>query len=157
MFRAWLVLLTAIFSPAVVAQLDDRFADFIRAEDPEVLGYWYSHDDACPWEKGEVTNLIEGIIKRSRIKPEPALGLTNGFYLNIDLACLEASIRARSIGYMFEASVMYGDYPMLYEREYGALQVFPNDNPEYGFNNLRSYIEDAVTDFIEVNFLSSED
>ena len=134
------------------AQIFDGLKKFITAEDPETLHYWYNHGSDCPWTEAEAKNVIEGVIKRSRIKTEHGTGGPNKVYLNTTAGCL-----ASSRGYAANFDVMFGDYDLatgalLYEYEYGGLLTTPSK--QFGLDSLKTFIENAVTDFVEVNFLS---
>ena len=52
--------------------------------------------------------------------------------------------------------IMFGDYgargSLLYEKSYGGILTM--SSKQFGLDSLKSSVEDAVTDFIEVNFLS---
>jgi len=98
--------------------------------------------------------LIEGVIKRSRIKTAKGLGGPNGFYLNVILSCMTLGSGSQETGYTVHRQIMYGDYPLLYEKDYGGNSLGALTDKQYFLNLLKGGIENAVTDFVEVNFLS---
>ena len=138
------------------AQVNGYLKAFITAEDPETLEYWYDHTADCTWTEVEAKNVIEGVIKRSRIKTEHGAGGPNRVFLNITARCLEITTR----GHTAYLDVRFGEYnsvrgSLLYEKSYGNLLTTPSK--QFGLNELKTYIENAVTDFVEVNFLSETD
>jgi len=135
------------------AQVNGYLKAFITAEDPETLQYWYSHSPDCPWTEAEAENVIEGVINRSRIKTEHGTGGPNRVYLNSIASCLGVN----TMGHTAFLDVRFGEYnsvkgSLLYEESYGGLLTTPSK--QYGLNQLKTFIENAVTDFVEVNFLS---
>ena len=142
------------FIPTIAnAQLGDLFRAFITADDPETLHYWYRHYSDCPWTEAEAENVIEGVIKRSRIKTAHDLGGPNKVYLNTTARCLGTSAGGHAVNF----DVKFGDYDsatgsLLFEYSYGGLLTTPSK--QFGLDSLKIYIENAVTDFVEVNFLS---
>ena len=149
------LILTILLSclPAIAnAQLSDSLKAFITADDPETLEYWYTHNNECPWTEAEAENVIEGVIKRSRIKTEHGTGGPNKVYLNNVASCLETN----SGGHAVFLNIKFGEYgargSLLYEKSYGGILTMPSK--QFGLDSLKIFIEDAVTDFVEVNFLS---
>ena len=134
------------------AQVSDSLKAFITADDPNTLEYWYTHDSECPWAEEEAKSVIEGVIKRSRIKTEHGTGGPNNVYLNNIARCLEANVG----GHVAFFNIMFGDYgargSLLFEKPYGGILTMPSK--QFGLESLKSLVEGAVTDFVEVNFLS---
>jgi len=137
------------------AQLDPRFVEVITVSDRDNLDYWYSHSEPCPWSEDEAVSLIEGVIKRSRIKPSRSINLLNEVYLDVGVVCVDITVGGGGIvaGRSIYARVMFGDYPMLYDRDYGSLWVMPSDDSDVALMKIRGAVEQAITDFVEVNFL----
>jgi len=130
------------------AQVSFKVKTFITATDPETLHYWYTHGSECPWTEAEAENVIEGVIKRSRIKTEHNLGGPNKFYLNTTALCLGTSAGGHAVNF----DVKFATGSLLFEHSYGS--VLMTSSKQFGLNQLKTYIENAVTDFVEVNFLS---
>ena len=139
------------FSVIANAQLSDSFVNFLKVNDPNLLEYYYSHSDECPWTEPEAKQIIEGVIKRSRIRTAHGLGFGNDLYLNIDANCLRLT---NGSGYAVVFNVVDGSFPMLYENPYGGLLASGSNAKSYSLNTFKTMIENAVTDFVEVNFLS---
>jgi len=143
------------FSTIANAQISGNLKAFFKVEDPNTLNYWYSHYDDCPWGEVEAEREIEGVIKRSRLRTEHSVSGSNNLYLNVDVLCLSLeSIAGNPIGYSVNFEIMYGDYPMLYEVRYGNLLSVGLDGKQSRLDSLKQFVEKAVTDFVEVNFLS---
>jgi hypothetical protein len=98
--------------------------------------------------------VIEGVIKRSRIKTELGVGGPNSLYLNVYVFCTKMTTD-RDLGYAVDIDITYGDTPVLFDKLYGSLLVGNMDDKQYFLNYLQKYTEEAVTDFVEVNFLSN--
>ena len=60
----------------------------------------------------------------------------------------------RDTGYAVNLDVMYGSNPFLFEHYYGGIYSGSLDDKAYFLENLKSVVESAITDFVEVNFLS---
>jgi hypothetical protein len=152
-----LLILLLFVSTTATAQLSDQFKKWITAEDPETLEYWYTHDFDCPWSKAEAEEVIAGVIKRSRIKTSHGTGGVNRFYLNTVVQCLESmSVGGDLRGYSVNFEIYYGNFPVLYEKPYGGLLSMGKEDKNFALESLKSYIEAAVTDFVEVNFLMDD-
>ena len=139
------------FSVGANAQLDENFKNFLKVTDPNELPYWYSHQDECPWTEPEAEQIIEGVIKRSRIRTRHSINEVSGIYLNVKTICMDVG---DNLGYATFFQIEYGAYPMLYEKSYGGLLTGGSDSKSYFLDRLQTSIEDAITDFVEVNFLS---
>lgn len=131
-------------------QLPPRYKAFLKVTDPNELPYWYSHDDKCPWTEPEAKQIIEGVIKRSRIRTRHDIGGVNDIYLDNKVFCLDLD---NNRGYAVHFNIGYGDYPMLYEWAYGGL-LTGGTSKFFFLDSLQTMIENAITDFVEVNFLS---
>ena len=154
-------LLTAItllcFSVGADAQLTDRFKAFLKVTDPNELQYLYTHQSPdCPFTSQEAANVIEGVIKRSRIRTALGIGRNNAIYLNIESSCIEDNTTSgRVLGYSVFFDINFGDGVMLYAKPYGnLLGGGVSSSRQFFLNSLQDYVENAVTDFVEVNFLS---
>jgi hypothetical protein len=140
------------FSVGANAQLIDEFKAFLKVTDPNVLEYYYVHDETeCLWAGSEARQIIEGVIKRSRIRTSEGIGGVNEIYLSVYVNCMALS---DNFGYAAYFNVKYGDYPLLYDRPYGGMLVGGINDKSRVLDSLQSMIGDAITDFVEVNFLS---
>ncbi|MFN3237682.1 MAG: hypothetical protein ACE37D_11570 [Pseudomonadales bacterium] len=130
------------------------FREFIEKDDPDTLDYWYTHGEACPWSESEGTEVITGVLKRSRVLPTQGLGKANGVYLFAKSTCLEL---AHEFGFAVNFYVVFGEVgdkgSIVYDKDYGGLGSGAPDDKRFFLDSLRSSVEAAVTDFIEVNFL----
>lgn len=97
--------------------------------------------------------MIEGVIKRSRITPGRGLASINDFYLDTSPHCFDLSKTADLEGHVVHFEVMYGDYPLFYDKSYGTMG---SGSKEFLLNAFKSFLEDAITDFLEVNFLMDD-
>lgn len=149
---AFAVLLFCSSTVAGAQQLSEQIAAFIKAEDPNALEYWYEQSPDCPWTDREAKNVIEGVIKRSRIKTAEGLGGPNRFNLDVKIRCMIISTGAS--GYVVDRRVMFGASPYLFANNYGAIAVGARSDKQYFLGLLKEDIEIAVTEFVEVNFLS---
>lgn len=150
MKRLFFAILLVCFSSTLNAQVNEGLAIFIKADDPNTLEYFYVHDDTCPWSAEAAENVIEGVIKRSRINTREGLGGPNNFHLNVGVTCIENE----GLGHAANLRIHYADLPVFHFWAYGSLIMFGADSKQYALDRLKNYIELAVTDFVEVNFLS---
>jgi hypothetical protein len=61
----------------------------LKVTDPNELEYLYAQRGSdCPFTPQEAKNVIEGVIKRSRIRTAEGIGGNNDLYLNIEAICL---------------------------------------------------------------------
>jgi len=94
--------------------------------------------------------VIEGVIKRSRIRTGQGLSYTDP-YLDVKTSCLTAFG-----GYAIYMQIRFAKGFVLWDSNFGGIMTAPEDDSgkQYLLNNLRDSLEEAITDFVEVNFLS---
>lgn len=154
----FVTLMFTISLAAFGAELNPRLIDYIKANDPNKLTYFYSQTPDCPWEVSEAESTIEGVIKRSRIQPLDYSDYNpNDLYLNVISRCLEVkNVSGTPTGMIHEVVIHFGNYPLLFDKNYGSIFVAGTDGRAYLLNQMKELVEGATTDFVEVNFLSND-
>ena len=155
MNRLTLAALLLCLSGAANTQIPNSLRAFIKADDPNTLEYYYADNTDCPWTEQEAQSVIEGVIKRSRINTAHGLGGPNNFYLSVVSSCLATGSSSMDTGYSVYHEIMFGDFPFLHQKRYGNILSGAMNNNQFYLNALKMYVENAITDFVEVNFLSN--
>ena len=124
--------------------------DAYKVDNPNELAYYLTYDAECPGDANDVTETIEGVFVRSRIKPlRDDIFDVNTTYLNIIVSCL----RLDDNNPVFSVDISFGRYspspPILYDRDYGSTGIGGED---FLFETIKEDIEGAITAFIKVNF-----
>ena len=146
--RSFFVLLIFFFTSASVsaAELRPWYKEILQKDNPNSLGYYAHVAGSCALNKAELDKVVEGVFIRSRIKPADSFG--GPLYLYIRINCLP-SFRA------FAVTINFGRFlphpPILYDRTYGTVGTSDND-PNFILNVTKSFVEDAITDYISANF-----
>ena len=141
------------FAVGVNGQVPDALSAFIKVTEPDNFRYFYKQTTECPFTEQEAVNVVEGVVKRSRIRPYKMI-LPTSLHLNLSTVCIWNLVGDRVAGYSVMFNIRYGDYPMLIEPDYGGLRIGSRDDKEFFLNSFTRYVENAITDFVEVNFLS---
>lgn len=142
------------FSVGANAQPTNSELAFLKVDDPNVLEYSYNYTPSCPFTPAEATQIIEGVIIRSRIRTSLGLGGVNDIYLDVSARCLLIGSDTIDTGYVINWNISYGDYPLIQNFDYGNLVTGGLDGKPFFLQRLQTYTENAITDFVEVNFLS---
>jgi hypothetical protein len=121
--------------------------DLKRAK-PDELALGLILDDDCGESQDEFLALAESVLTQSRIKPLSASTSPDGFHLKVVVDCIErktwfvvtANFLALSNGNLARRG---SDYSV-----YGTL----GGDPAFLKSNFRQTVEDAITDYLKVNF-----
>lgn len=138
------------FSVAVNAQIieTEQVFNFLKVDDPTTLNYNYFHMSDCPFTEMQANNIIESVIERYRITPVNTSSLDD-LYLKVYPFCV--SVR----GYVaYDYGIGFGRGFLEYSQGYLTAGSMPEDRNVYALNELRAGIEEAIEDFVTVNFLS---
>lgn len=122
----------------------------LESPTPNQLAYWASAGDDCPMTSDEVAEIVDGVFIRSRIKPlRDEIFSEGSLYLNVTVSCLTSD----SSIHIFDSNVIFGVYnpqpPILYEYQYGK---YGTGDASFIRSSMQTSVENAVTDYIRVNF-----
>lgn len=123
----------------------------IKVKDPGKLVVLVYSESTCPLTADEIYEITDGVLIRSRIKPIHYISEEHelGLYLDISLKC----IKKNSDFYTFVSDVYFadssGDVNVLYDYSFGN---YGNAPKEFIKQEVKSYIEDAVTQYVKANF-----
>jgi hypothetical protein len=133
---------------AISAEEPDWFKLAIKSPNPNDLAYYANADEDCPINSSAISNIVEGVFTRSRIKPSSRFYEKNRVYLNVLLDCLERG----DAHPVFVFTIQFGKYkpvPILFDRPYS---VFGIGDKESMSQALKTKTEDAITDYLKINF-----
>ena len=123
-----------------------------KKDNPEGLHFFAVANDDCFVSNEVLEETVEGVLIRSRIKPlrdfEPPPMLT----LTVKLNCMSSENSTQLFAYNIQYLLPIG--LMVSDNEYGA---FGSANKETILNSLKGNIEQAITDYIKVNFIDKKD
>jgi hypothetical protein len=144
------ITLMAVMSTSFSRELPEWLALGLKSPTPNQLAYWVDIASDCEITEDEAISLVDGVLIRSRIKPlSQSLGREASLYLNIRLYCLPVESRNP----IFQIAINFARWtpypPILYENTYRNLGY---GDKEFVSQALKETIEDAITDFIKVNF-----
>lgn len=131
------------------AELSEWYKSAIKSPTPDELAYFISTSSDCPVTKQEISEDVEGVLIRSRIKPIAYAFENNRLYLNIVVDCMK--LESNNPMYVVEAG--FGKYnpkpAIMFDKSYGSYGIGPKKNI---INTYKRMTEDAVTDYIKSNF-----
>jgi len=146
------LLLTALLlisQSASSAELLEWYKSAIKSPTPDELSYYIGLNPDCPVTEQEVSEHVEGVLIRSRIKPMEYAFEYNRLYLNITVDCLK--LESNNPIYIVEAA--FGKFnpkpAIIFDKSYGTYGIGPKKNI---INAYKRVTEDAVTDYIKSNF-----
>jgi len=142
--------LMAAMPMSFAREMPEWLNEAIKSPTPNQLAYFIGVGSDCEITKDEAISLVDGVLIRSRIKPlAQSFGGEASLYLNIRLECLLMESRNP----IFQININFARWtpypPILYDHIYGTMGY---GSKEYVSQNLKEYIENAITDFIKVNF-----
>jgi hypothetical protein len=131
------------------AEMADWYKLAIKSPNPNELAYYAGVDEDCLADKSIISNTIEGVLIRSRVKPSVAFYENNRTYLSVTLNCLEPE----NGKHIFTLSIHFGKLnpkpSILFDKSYG---FFGAGGKEFIIQNLKISTEQAVTDYLKANF-----
>lgn len=144
------VFLTLIASSSFAEDIAPWQEEALKSTTPDELAYYIGVDDECLITESDAASVIEGVMVRSRIRPlMNEIFEDDILYLSIMLACL--STEDNNPAYTLD--MYFGRYmpepPVLYDRDYGSLGI---GDADYLLESLKEGVEEAITDYIKVNF-----
>jgi hypothetical protein len=146
------VLLCCFSALANAQQLPSTFNEFVKSSDPNTLEYFnVSETEECPWTFADAVGVIEGVINRSRINTYGAR-FSKDPWLKVAYRCIKLGSER---GWAVNFDVKFGRDKYLFDKDYGNILIGSMDSNQFYLDNLKRYVENAVTDFVKVNFLSN--
>jgi hypothetical protein len=141
-------------STVQAAGLPDWFEAVLKVDNQGELPVFVGAGKKCPIKTEELTEIVSGVLIRSRIKSLPhSKGdewLERNLFLNVLISCLEAD--SPSSSHIFVATIVYGNArvtPLVnYAQTYTSYGRGPKD---YMVTNVKLQVENAVTDFNQAN------
>lgn len=131
------------------AEIADWYRLAIKSPNPNELAYFVGVDENCPADKSVISNTVEGVLVRSRIKPSAAFYENNRIYLNVTMDCL----KPENGKHIFTLSINFGRLnpkpSILFDKTYGFFGVGGLD---FITQKLKISTEEAITDYLKVNF-----
>lgn len=159
-----LALLPALLAMSATANSSSLldFENALKTSNPDTLPFLVDLDGNCPVEEKEVNDLVEGVIVKSRIKPdvdamfhrETLFTHLTRVYLSVAMTCIETSTGQYSAAYtvFFGRAITNGRgtlFPFVFETHSVAVAI---GEKEYLVTNLKGLIENRMTDYLEANF-----
>ena len=143
MKKLFLAVLMLYFSASSNADIPDTLRTFIKADEPESLQYSLVQNSACLWADHEAKDVVEGVIKRSRISPSLGGGGSNKFYLSVVVTCsVLKSVANRDVyAIHFDVGYINANADVKYDRNYGGLVVTVVASKEQLLGDLKEYVE----------------
>lgn len=135
-------------SPAA-AELE-WFQEALVVAEPNELGYYSHVAESCPATADDVSTIIEGVMIRSRIRPQAeSYSDDEQLFIEINVYC---SNLPTDDGVIFETDVRFGflarNTDMVLNWDYGTLDYGSAGDIEAV---VRRDVEDAITDYIRAN------
>jgi hypothetical protein len=132
------------------AEQPQWFYDAIKGNSPNQLAYFIT-TNSCPFTKETLSNVLEGVLIRSRIKPlKHDIFVDGRIYLNAHVTCLSQEAGRNS---PFTISVSFARYlpypPIIIDNDFGTMGIGPSD---YILQLFKESVESAVTQHIKANF-----
>lgn len=123
------------------------FNKAFKVNNPSQLPYYLSASNKCPISKGDIKKTLEGVFRRSKVKPMASGFSSASLYLSVRIRCITSGDN-----YIFVNDVYFGrfkPYPaVLYDDGYGNYGIGPADVVK---NSIRKNIESAMAAFIKAN------
>ena len=144
------IALMAVMSMSFASEMPEWLPLAIKSPTPNQLAYWVAVAQDCEITKDEAISLVDGVLIRGRIKPlSQSLGSEASLYLNIVIDCMPGESRNPIYVININFARWTSHPPILFDWPYGTFGIGPK---EFSSQHLKEQVEDAVTDFIKVNF-----
>jgi len=146
-----LILVSHLLSTAVIAKEDKLswLQKEIKVESYEKLLFSVSAYDDCPLTEDDISQIVQGVFIRSRLKTEKVEGEGAHLYLSVSLRCTKPLNGL----YAYASDIYFAKWesaPNLIQPNFGTV----GDAKEQTIrNSLKESIENAVTVYIATNFL----
>ena len=110
-----------------------------------------TQSDDCPFTQAETKVVIEGVIIRSRVRTAVRDFGYPDLYIDVGLTCIESQSGAIAIA----LEVYFGKYPMLWQgiTSYSSVFLGGSSDKQNFLGSIRISIEEAMTDYVQANFL----
>jgi len=111
----------------------------------------------CPITSDELSEFINGILIRSRIKPGSN---SSGLHLYVDVQCTKPFLDDSFVGSIdveFVSNLVNPSQSFAFRYDYTGYSSFGVGDKETLWDIVRDNIEDALTDYLKVNFDLGED
>ncbi len=137
-------------STNAMAETPQWLYDAIKKDNPSQLAYWAKAGSNCPFTDETMSNIVEGVFIRSRIKPLKEDILVSGrIYLDLDIHCVPVP----SNNPVYVISVHFARYEpvpkILLNYGFFYMGIGPADSIK---RQTKIIIEEAVTVYIKANF-----
>ena len=145
---------SAVYCQLFDAERERIVRRHLKKENPNELWVSYYQSEDCP---GSFDQVIDNEMTQSRVKQVYPDRITNTLILNVDIACLPFDDDRR---FVFELDIYFFRWvEFLYVEErylpdYGTIGYAPKNSSgeQYLTNALRTKVEEALTDFLKINF-----
>ena len=143
--------LLLFISNAFAQDYEDWFLEVLKKESPGELGYYMVSSPSCPFTKKEATKKIEGVFKKSGIKPLKDEYTLEKLYLSIAINCGKTS----ADNFLYFVDYGFG------RRLPRPAVIFDNEAPSLWFgigkkqtilNILETSAEEILVPYIKTNF-----
>ncbi|MDJ0760381.1 MAG: hypothetical protein QNJ19_13355 [Woeseiaceae bacterium] len=134
---------------AANAEVPEWLPTVLEKDNPDELAVFVYSDENCPMTLEETTELVEGVLVRSRVKPV-SLGAEKDLFLDVTVYCLKPAktnpVFVISVNF---SSITEDGVPIAYDFDFGTIGMGKKENVEA---TLRSLVEDAITVYLRANF-----
>jgi hypothetical protein len=146
-----LILGFLLFSTFAVAKEDALpwLRKEIKVHAHEKLMFSVSAYDDCPLTENEISQIVQGVLIRSRLKSEKVEGKGAQLYLSVSLRCT----KPQNSLYVFSSDIYFAKWksaPILIQPNFGRVGDAKKQTIR---NSLKESIEGAVTVYIATNFM----
>lgn len=147
--RSCLAIIACISWSLPVSGFDNLFP-LLKQPNPDELAFSILIDGSCPLHRDAVSETVEGVLIRSRIKPLSwTAWVDRKPYLSVRLNCM-ASWDSRLV---YNVEVFFGDatgtFPVIYDANFGSLGI---GKPEGILNAVKANVERAMVIYVRANF-----
>ncbi len=138
-----------LFACSAIAEVPEWLPTVIEKDSPDELAVFVYSDENCPTTLEETTEIVQGVLVRSRVKPV-GLDADKDLFLDVTMYCLKPAktnpVFVFSVNF---SSITEDGVPIAYDFDFGTIGMGKKENVE---TTLRSLVEDAITVYLRANF-----
>ena len=131
--------------------LPEWFYKAIKVETPNQLSYYVTSSVACPFTTEALSEIVDGVLIRSRIKPlKNNFFISKKIYLNLSVECLQLKSVNNLVFNIRANFARYSPKPaIIFDHGFGTIGI---GGQEYIKRTFKESVENAVTAHVKANF-----